>query len=379
MTDETAADRPGVKNAADRQASGNPGEASFYDQLKMMWRALFDSPLRNVLLWLGFGIVLVICATAVGQVVLNAWNRPFYDAIQERNFPAFAYQLGVFAVIASALLILNVSQTWLREMIKLKSREWLTRDLFAEWLKPGRAMRLSYAGEIGVNPDQRIHEDARHLTELSADLGIGLFQASLMLVSFIGVLWSLSGDLVVPIGGYSFTIPGYMVWAALIYAATGSWLTWWIGRPLVGINSARYQRESELRFALVQANQHAESIAHSRGEDGERQRLGLDLDNVLKMMRETVGATARLTWIIAGYGWISIVAPIVVAAPGYFAGKLSFGELMMVVGAFYSGQPVAALVRRQFRAHCRLAGDAPAGDDVPAGADPDGEGGTVSA
>src|SRR5207248_6490095 len=165
--------------------------------------------------------------------------------------------------------------------------------------------------------------------------GIGLFQASLLLLSFLGVLWSLSGPLTVPIGNYSLIIPGYMVWCALLYAATGSLLTWRIGRPLVGLNTGKYQRESELRFALVQANQHAESIAQHHGEQGERERLDLDLDNVLQMMRGIVGATARLTWITAGYGWIAIVAPIIIAAPGYFGGKLTFGELMVVVGGFY--------------------------------------------
>ena len=131
------------------------------------------------------------------------------------------------------------------------------------------------------------------------------------------------------------TIPGYMVWCALLYAASGSWLTWRVGRPLVGMNSRRYQHESEFRFALFQANQQIQNIASLRGEEGEKRRLGLDLEKVLGMVREIVDATARLTWITAGYGWISIVAPIAVASPAYFTGKLSFGELMVVVGGFY--------------------------------------------
>jgi putative ATP-binding cassette transporter len=279
-------------------------------------------------------MVLVICATAAAQVGLNAWNRPFYEAIAERNFPAFLDQLLVFTVIAGCLLVLNVAQAWLREMIKLKSREWLTRDLFSEWLKPGRSTRLARAGEVGINPDQRIHEDARRLTELSADLGVGLLQASLLLLSFLGVLWSISGGLGIWICGVSLTIPGYMVWCALLYAASGSWLTWRVGRPLVGMNSRRYQHESQFRFALFQANQQIHNIARLRGQEGEKRRLGLDLEKVLGMAREIVDATARLTWITAGYGWISIVAPIAIASPAYFTGKLSFGELMVVVGGF---------------------------------------------
>ena len=135
--------------------------------------ALWLSPGRRSLALLIVGMVLVICATAVAQVGLNAWNWPFYEAIADRSFPVFLDQLLVFTVIAGCLLVLNVAQACLREMIKLNSREWLTRDLFGEWLKPGRSIRLARAGEVGVNPDQRIHEDARRLTELSADLGVG--------------------------------------------------------------------------------------------------------------------------------------------------------------------------------------------------------------
>jgi putative ATP-binding cassette transporter len=310
------------------------GIRALVHQCREFLTALWLSPGRHSLALLIIGMVFVICATAAAQVGLNAWNRPFYEAIAARNFPAFLEQLLVFIVIAGCLLILNVAQAWLREMIKLKSREWLTRDLFGEWLKPGRPIRLARAGEVGVNPDQRIHEDARRLTELSADLGVGLLQASLLLLSFLGVLWSISGALDIWIWGISVTIPSYMVWCALLYAASGSWLTWRVGRPLVGMNSRRYQHESEFRFALFQANQQIQNIARLRGEEGEKRRLGLDLEKVLGMVREIVDATARLTWITAGYGWISIVAPIAVASPAYFTGKLSFGELMVAVGGF---------------------------------------------
>jgi vitamin B12/bleomycin/antimicrobial peptide transport system ATP-binding/permease protein len=311
------------------------GVRGLVHQLREFLVTLWLSPGRRSLALLIIGTVFVVCATAAAQVGLNAWNRPFYEAIAERNFPAFLDELLVFTVISGCLLVLNVAQAWLREMIKLKSREWLTRDLFGEWLKPGRSIRLARAGEVGVNPDQRIHEDARRLTELSADLGIGLLQASLLLLSFLGVLWSISGALDIWICGISLMIPGYMVWCALLYAASGSWLTWCVGRPLVGMNSRRYQREAEFRFALFQVNQQMHDIASLHDKEGETRRLGLDMEKVLVMVREIVGATTKLTWITAGYGWISIVAPIVIASPAYFSGRLSFGELMVVVGGFY--------------------------------------------
>ena len=302
--------------------------------LRAFLGTLWSTEGRRSLTLLTIAIVLVICATVAAQIVLNAWNRPFYNAIQERNLSAFVYQCLVFVAIAGTLLVLNVAQAWLREMIKLKSREWLTRDLFGQWLKPGRAMQLAYAGEIGVNPDQRIQQDTSQLTELAAELGIGLFQASLLLFAFLGVLWELSGAITVPIGGMALTIPGYMVWCAILFAAAGSWLAWRVGGSLVGLNARRFQRESSLRFALVQVNQQADDITQHHREESEKQRLDLELDNVLAVMRQIVSAVARVTWVTAGYGWISIIAPLVIAAPSYFSGRLSFGELMMVVGGF---------------------------------------------
>jgi vitamin B12/bleomycin/antimicrobial peptide transport system ATP-binding/permease protein len=296
--------------------------------------ALRLSPGRRSLALLIAATLFAVGATAVAQVRLNAWNGPFYEAIAQRNFSAFLYELLVFAAIAGGLLVLNVAQAWLREMIKLNSREWLTRDLVGEWLKPGRHTRLAGAGDIGVNPDQRIHEDARRLTELSADLGIGLLQALVLLLCFLGVLWTVAGELHISIFGVSLPIPGYMVWCALLYAAIGSWLTWRVGRPLVGLNSLRSQREAELRLALIRANQRVDAATRFRDEEREKRRLGLALGRVRGVAHRIVYATAKLTWMTAGYGWISIVAPIVIASPAYFSGRCSFGGLMVVVGAF---------------------------------------------
>jgi putative ATP-binding cassette transporter len=303
--------------------------------LRAFLSTLWSSEGRRSLTLLTIFVLVVICATVIGQVALNAWNKPFYNAIQERNLSAFLYWSLVFVGIAGSLLVLNVAQAWLREMIKVKSREWLTRDLFTQWLEPGRAMRLAYAGEIGVNPDQRIQQDTSHLTELAAELGIGLLQSLLLLVAFLGVLWELSGSLVIPVGGFSLRIPGYMVWCAVLFAVAGSWLAWRVGGPLVGLNERRFQRESGLRFALVQVNQQADDIAQHHREQSEKRRLDIELNNVLAVMGEIVGAIAKVTWVTAGYGWVSIIAPLVIAAPSYFSGTLSFGELMMVVGGFF--------------------------------------------
>lgn len=317
-----------------RAIAAPPESEGLVTQALTLYRAFMASPQRNVLFMLGGALLVVIGFTALGQIRLNAWNQPFYDALTRKDLVAFGIQLLVFAAIAGGLLVLNVTQIWLNQLTKLRLREGLTRDLIEQWLEPKRAFRLASAGEIGLNPDQRIHEDARHLTELSTDLALGLLQSSLLLVTFIGILWGLSSGVVFNLNGRSFNIPGYMVWSALLYAATASWLSWRVGRPLIRLNAERYAREADLRFALVRTNERTDSIALYGAEAGEGERLNGELDRVLAVMRRIVVATVRLTTITAGYGWFTIIAPIVVAAPGYFGGDLSFGGLMMAVGAF---------------------------------------------
>lgn len=303
-------------------------------QVRVMVQAFWASPQRNRLIALAVGLVLVIGATAWAQIRLNAWNQPFYNALTARNMPAFVTQLGVFAVLAGILLALNVSQTWLNQMTRLVLRQGLVGDLFNEWLAPLRAFRLANAGPIGTNPDQRLAADAQHLTDLTTDLGIGLLQSTLLLASFIGVLWTLSDGMFVTVFGVVIAPPGYMVWCALLYAGTASLISWRVGRPLVRLDAEHYAREADLRFELVRVSEGVEAIAMYGGEAAERDRLDATFDTVLAISRRIVGAVTHLTWITAGYGWFTIVAPILVAAPSFFAGKMSFGELMMVVGAF---------------------------------------------
>ncbi len=312
----------------------NADGSDLFSQLRMMLSAFWTSPVRNKLIAIGIGIFILVVLIAVGQVAINRWNEPFYDALARRDLQAFFHQLMVFFAIAGSLLVLNVLQTWLNLMFKLKLREGLARDLVGQWLVPGRAFRLANAGEMGINPDQRLHEDARHLAETSCDLGINLLQSTVILLSFVGVLWSLSSGFVFHIGGYSLAIPGYMVWAVIIYAASASCLTWLVGRSLVNLNANRYAREADFRASLMRVNEHLDAVTLSRGEADERRRLNIDIDAVIGAIRSIVMATTRLTWVTAGYGWLTIVAPILVAAPIYFSGGLSFGGLMMAVGAF---------------------------------------------
>ena len=318
-------------------AAGPPdtaAQASLVSQLDMMVRALWASAARNAIIAITLFAAVVIVLTAYGQVRLNRWNQPFYDALSRRNMHEFGVQLLVFAIIAGSLLLLNVAQRWLQEMLKLKLRQGLVLDLVEDWMRPRRAFQLENAGPIGVNPDQRMHEDARHLTELSGDLALGLMQASALLVSFVGVLWSISSGFALKIGGITLAVPGYMVWAAIIYALSASLLTYWTGRRLIPDNASRYAREADLRYTLVRVNEHIDAITLAGGEADEARRIELDLAAVLAAMRRLVTGLTRVTWVTAGYGWITLVVPILVAAPLYFAGNLSFGGLMMAAAAF---------------------------------------------
>lgn len=307
-------------------------------QLGMMARALWAAPVRNTLFWLSGALFLVIAVTAYGQIRLNNWNQPFYDALSRRDFEQFLLQLGVFGLIAGALLALNVAQRWLGETLKLRLRQGLVRDLIQNWMQPGRAFHLANAGAMGVNPDQRMHEDARHLTELSADLGVGLLQSSILLVTFVSVLWSLSADFVFHLGSRHFAVPGYMVWAAIVYSGSASLLSYWVGRSLIDRNAQRYACEADLRFSLVRVNEHIDAIALASGEADEERRIEVDLAAVLAATGRLVSGLTNLAWITAGYGWFTLVAPILVAAPLYFAGNISFGGLMMASGAFIQVQ-----------------------------------------
>jgi putative ATP-binding cassette transporter len=307
---------------------------SLLSEVMGMASVFWTSRQRKWLLMMAAALIAVVGATAYAQVKLNAWNRPFYNALTRKDLSAFVEQIGVFAVLAGILLVLNVAQTWLNQRSKVVLREGLVNDLLNEWLSPRRAFRLSNSGAMGANPDQRLQADAQHLTDLTTELGIGLLQSTLLLLLFIGVLWGLSRGMFLPFAGHKFAPPGYLVWCALLYAGAASYLSWRVGRPLIALDADHYAREAELRFGLVRVSEEIEGITLYGGEADEKRRLDAIFETVLDISRRIVGAVTRLTWVTAGYGWFTIVAPILVAAPGYLSSDMTFGELMMLVGAF---------------------------------------------
>ncbi|MBV2183171.1 MAG: ABC transporter ATP-binding protein/permease [Rhizobium sp.] len=325
----TASDTP----APEAQA-GAPADLSFRRQLSIAGSSFWASPMRNRILILATILLAIILLTAYGQILLNRWNAPFYNSLERRDLDAFIAELWNFGKIAGFLLVLNVTQTWLNQMTALYMREGLARQVVDEWLAVRRAYRLSLSSPLGVNPDQRLHEDTRKLAEMTTSLTIGLVQATILLVSFIGVLWNLSSDFVFHFRDYSFSIPGYMVWGAVAYAGLASLFSQIVGWNLTRLNATRYANEAELRFSLMRASENLEAIALARGEDTERRHIHEKLDAVVSAIHHLAMALTNLTWVTAGFGWLAIVVPILIASPAYFAGTMSFGGLMMAAAAF---------------------------------------------
>jgi putative ATP-binding cassette transporter len=307
-------------------------------QVRELLGALRVSAVRRTLAALAGGIVVVIAITAYGQIELNSWNKPFYDAISRRDVGDFILQVGIFAVIAGGLLVLNVAQRWLVETLQLKMREALVTDLVGLWLQPRRAFWLQGSGPMGAHPDQRMHDDTLKLCDLSVGLGVGLLQAAMLFGSFASVLWVLSKDFSIFFDGRDHALPGFMLWAAIVYAVGGSLMTYWVGKGLVSRNAERYAREGELRFSLTRINEHLDGISLADGEADEKRRVALHLGDVLQATSRVVLGLTNLTWVTSGFGWVTVIAPTLVAAPLYFSGKVSFGGLMMAAAAFTQAQ-----------------------------------------
>ncbi len=325
-------------------APGTPGPETpngsdrILAQFRELWQIILDPHAKRALMKFGAAIAFVIALNAVAQIQLNNWQGSIYDAIGQKDFSVFVHEIGVFLIIVSILLGLGVLQTWLHEMLKVRLRQAVTFDLLDEWLEAHRIFQLKQSGDISANPDQRIQDDARRLSELSVDLAVGLVQSSFLLIAFVGVLWELSAQVKFSIGGSEVTIPGYMVWASILYAALGSAVTWLVGRPLIEAHTDLRVKEANFRFALVRVSESADEIALFGGERQERRFLNAPVDALLVTMRHIANRLAGLTWVTGGYGWLAIIAPLLLAAPGYFGGSLTLGGLMMVVGGFYQVQ-----------------------------------------
>jgi putative ATP-binding cassette transporter len=269
------------------------------------------------------------------MVLLNDWNRVFYDALQNRNAEVFWHQLGVFAMLATCFIIVAVYRFYLTQLLEVRWRAWMTRDYLQRWLKGHVFYQLELQSKNGTdNPDQRIQEDVQQFTADTVGLSLGLLDATVTLLSFVGILWSLSGGFSFEVMGETHNIPGFMVWMALAYALAGSLMGHFIGRSMASLNFAQQRLEADFRHHLMRVREYSEAIALDRGGRVERlslqERFAQVLDNFMRLLR----VQKRYTWFNSGYGQAAVVFPMLVASPRYFSGAIQLGELMQISSAF---------------------------------------------
>lgn len=288
------------------------------------WRARL---LLGAIIVLNLGQVYIL-------VLLNKWNNTFYNALQNYDTQGFWNGIGEFSVLAAAHIIVAVYQVYLQQMLQIRWRKWMTSFYVDKWLEKRTYYRMQLVEHTTDNPDQRISEDLNLFTATTLSLSLGMLKASVTLISFVFILWNLSGILVLPIGSYNIAIPGYMVWVSVLYAGIGTWLTVKIGRPLIKLNFNQQRYEADFRFSMVRLRENSESVAFYGGEAQEKnnflQRFEKAFENFWGLMRRQ----KRLTWFTSSYGQAAIIFPFLIASPRYLANEISLGGLIQISSAF---------------------------------------------
>jgi putative ATP-binding cassette transporter len=286
---------------------------------------------------LGAVIALELLIVAI-NVMLNQWNNRFYNALQERNWDNFVWELLFFCALAAAFIVLAVYKLYLNQWLQIRWRRWMTRQYLDRWLANANHYRMQLLGDAADNPDQRISEDINLFIDRTLTLTVGLLSAIVTLFSFIVILWTLSTAAPLLLFGTSFVIPGYLVWAALLYAMVGTALTHLIGWPLVGLNFRQQRFEADFRFNLVRLRENSEQIALLRGESDEREQLLNRFGRVVGNFMQIMLRTKKLTFFTASYTQVATIFPFIVISPAYFAGTIQLGGLMQTASAFTSVQ-----------------------------------------
>ena len=279
--------------------------------------------------------VIAIELSIVGLTVLfNSWNNVFYNALQNRDWDAFVTQLIYFCFIAGALVVLAVYQLYLNQWLQIRWRRWMTRAYLDHWMEGANHYRMQLLGDAADNPDQRISEDIAQFIALTLTIGLQLLNACVTLFSFTIILWGLSAAAPLHVFGIRFDIPGYLFWAALIYAGAGTILTHLIGRPLIALNFQQQRYEADFRFNLVRVRENSEQIALLEGEAAERDRLLIRFRNVVANWMAIMSRQKKLVFFTASYAQAAVVFPFIMVSPAYFANVVQLGGLMQSANAF---------------------------------------------
>ncbi len=291
--------------------------------------------------WGALALLIMIMSMNLGmvyvRVLINDWTRGFYNALQAGNKAEFFSDLWRFAGLATTYIIQAVYMLYLNQMLQIRWRRWLTEKYLSNWLTRQAYYRMQFLGDTTDNPDQRISEDIGSFIELTMTLSVGLLSAVATLISFVVILWQLSGTLSIPVNDFgTFNIPGYMVWAAIAYAAIGTWLTLRIGNPLIELNFNQQRFEADFRFSMARLRENGESVALYRGEKQEQasflSRFGAVVSNYWEIMKRR----KKVSWLTSGYNQLAIIFPVLMAAPRFFSKQMDLGGLMQTVSAFHS-------------------------------------------
>jgi vitamin B12/bleomycin/antimicrobial peptide transport system ATP-binding/permease protein len=289
----------------------------------------------RILLAAVVGIELSIVAITV---ILNQWYNRFYNTLQDRNFDAFVSAIVFFCVLAAIYTVLAVYQNYLNLWLQIRWRRWMTQTYLRQWLNTANHYRMQLLGDAADNPDQRIADDLQMFVQNTLSIGLGLLNSVVTLCSFVVILWTLSEAAPLHLFGASIAIPGYLVWAALIYAVAGTWLTHLIGWPLIPLNFQQQRFEADFRFNLVRTRENSEQIAALHGEAAERERhlnrFGLIVGNWIAIMQRQ----KQLTFFTQSYSQASVIFPYLMVSPAYFSGAMQLGGLMQTASAFSSVQ-----------------------------------------
>ncbi|HDJ1441177.1 TPA: ABC transporter ATP-binding protein/permease [Serratia rubidaea] len=282
-------------------------------------------------------MLIAIVALSLGlvyiSVLINQWNQVFYDALQNKNYPVFKQQLWRFTYLALIFIVLAVWKVYLTQGLQMRWRSWMTEKFMGKWLAH-QAYYHSEQQQLVDNPDQRIAEDLNVLTRNTLSLSLGLLSSLVTLFSFVSILWHVSGPLSFALHGHAFTLPGYMVWFALLYALLGSLIIGWVGKPLVRLGFDQERYEANFRFGLIRIRENHDAIALYQGEKQEEQQLGERFATIRNNWWSIMRITRRLNIASNFYGQFAIIFPLLVAAPRYFSGAIQMGGLMQIASAF---------------------------------------------
>jgi putative ATP-binding cassette transporter len=287
------------------------------------------------LAWLfSIGLLLLIVGHVGFQYGINVWNRAIFDAIEKRDAATVYYLAAVFFPLAIGSVLLGVAQVFARMGIQLRWRAWLTHAVISRWLASGRYYQLNLVGGDHQNPEYRIAEDLRIATDSPVDFVAGVTSAFLSAATFIVVLWTIGGALTVTLAGSTITIPGFLVIAAVLYAAIASGSITAIGRSFVQVSEDKNQAEAEYRYALMRVRENGESIALLGGEEEERDGIDKTFSKVLRQWARLAGQHMRTTVVSQGSGLIAPVVPLLLCAPKYLDGSMTLGQVMQAASAF---------------------------------------------